>query len=141
MEKTWLLRWQNRAKTRISRKTKICRQHAIFIWLVKLMLSIRNLFLHLIKITIFKNILMAYAQTCRSRGKIYSHVKNNFLYTLFIYYFVLPNRYLFKEMFLEIYRFFLKKWYSIGILQLSNVYIKNWHIYLKYVKTFWHVKT
>ena len=78
---------------------------------------------------------MAYLQTCRSRGKIYSHVKNNFLYTLliysFIYYFVLPNIYLFKEIFLEIYRVFLKKWYSIDILQLSNVYVKNWYIYLK----------
>ena len=44
---------------------------------------------------------------------------------------VLPNRYLFKEIFLEIYRFFFKKWYSIDILQMSNVYVKNWYIYLK----------
>ena len=35
------------------------------------------------------------------------------------------------EIFLEIY-FFLKKWYSIDILQLPNVYVKNWYIYLKY---------
>ena len=28
---------------------------------------------------------MAYLQTCRSRGKIYSYVKNNFVYTLLIY--------------------------------------------------------
>ena len=34
---------------------------------------------------VFKKILMAYLQTCRCRGKIYPHVKNNFVYTLLIY--------------------------------------------------------
>ena len=61
---------------------------------------------------------------------------NDFLYTLFSILFlytiliVLPNRYLFKEIFLEIYQFFLK-WYSIGILELPSVYAKNSYIYLK----------
>ena len=117
--KTWDLQCQNGAMTRISRKTKSCRQHALFLWPVKLMLRISNLFLHLIEITHFQKYidgLLTY-MTCRSRGKIYSHVKNNFEYTLliypFIYYFFLPNRYIFKERFLKIFPFFLKKWYSI----------------------------
>ena len=52
--KTWDLQCQNGAMTRISRKTKICRQHALFLWPVKLMLRISNLFLHLIEITHFQ---------------------------------------------------------------------------------------
>ena len=83
--KTWVLQCQNGAMTHISRKTKSSRQHALFLWPVKLMLWISNLFFHLIEITHFKNILMAYLQTCRSWGKIYSHVKNNFVYTLLRY--------------------------------------------------------
>ena len=46
-----------------------------------------------------------------------------FLYTVLV---LLPNSYLFKEIFLKIYRSFLKtKWYSIDILQVTNVYVKN----------------
>ena len=52
---------------------------------------------------------MVYLQACRFGGKIYSYVKNNFVYTLlinpFIDYFAIPNRNRFKEIFLEIYRF------------------------------------
>ena len=73
--KTWVLQCQNGAMTHISRKTKSCRQHALFLWSVKLMLWISNLFFHLIQITCFQKILMAYLQTCRSRGKICSHFK------------------------------------------------------------------
>ena len=32
---------------------------------------------------------------------------------------------MFKEIFWEIYRLFLKKWHSIDILQLSNIYVKK----------------
>ena len=52
--KTWVLQCQNGAMTHISRKTKSCRQHALFLWPVKLMLWISNLFLHLIEITCFQ---------------------------------------------------------------------------------------
>ena len=78
--KTWVLQYQNRAMTRISRKTRSSRQHALFLRPVKLMSWVSNLFFHLIEI-----ILMAYLQTCRCWGKIYYHIKNNFLYTLLIY--------------------------------------------------------
>ena len=78
--KTWVLQCQNGAMTHTSRKTKR-RQHALFLWPVKLMLWISNLFLHLTEITY----LMAYLQTRRSWGKIYSHVKHNFVCTLLIY--------------------------------------------------------
>ena len=46
--KTWNFQCQNGARTHISRKTKSCRQHALFLWPVKLMSWISNLFLHLI---------------------------------------------------------------------------------------------
>ena len=46
---------------------------------------ISNLFLHLIEITRFQNHMMAHLQTCRCRGKIYFHVKNNFVYTIVMY--------------------------------------------------------
>ena len=52
--KTWVLQCQNGAMTHISRKTKSCRQHALFLWPVKFMLWISNLFLHLIEITRFQ---------------------------------------------------------------------------------------
>ena len=44
--KTWVLQCQNGAMTHISSKTKSCRQHALFLWPVKLILWISNLFLH-----------------------------------------------------------------------------------------------
>ena len=51
---------------------------------------------------------MAYLQTCRCRGEIYSHVKIDFVHTFFNIVFLytiliaLPKRYLSKEIFLEI---------------------------------------
>ena len=43
------------------------------------------LFLHLTEITRFHIfVLMAYLQTRRFQGKIYSHVKNNLVYTQFV---------------------------------------------------------
>ena len=51
---TLVLQCQNGAMTRISRKTKSCRQHALFLWPAELMLWISKLFLHLIEITHFK---------------------------------------------------------------------------------------
>ena len=71
--------------------------------------------------------------TCRCRGKIYSHVKNNFIYTLLIYSFYILFC-LTKQIprnVLGCLLIFLNKWYSIDILCLSNVYVKNWYIYLK----------
>ena len=53
---TWVLQCQNVAMTHISRNTKSCRQHALFLRPIKLMLRINNLFLQLI----FKSILMIY---------------------------------------------------------------------------------
>ena len=52
--KTWALQCQNEAMTYISRKTKSCRQHALFLGPVKLMLWISNLFLHLTEIARFQ---------------------------------------------------------------------------------------
>ena len=52
--KTWVLQCQNGAMTHISRKTKSCIQHALFLWPVKLMLWISNLILHLTEITRFQ---------------------------------------------------------------------------------------
>ena len=46
--KVWDHQCQSGAMTHISRKTKNRRQHAFFLWPSKLMLRIRNLFLHLI---------------------------------------------------------------------------------------------
>ena len=54
LRKTWFLQCQNGAMTHISRKTKSCRQNALFLWTVKLMLWISNLFPHLFEITYFQ---------------------------------------------------------------------------------------
>ena len=52
--KIWVLQCQNGAMTHISWKTKSCRQNALFLWPVKLMLLISNLLLHLIEISRFQ---------------------------------------------------------------------------------------
>ena len=78
------LQCQKRAMTYVSRKTKSRRQHALFLWPVKLMLWISNLFLHLVEITCFQKHTDGYLQTCSCQGRIYSHVKNNLLYTQFV---------------------------------------------------------
>ena len=48
------LQCQSGAMTHISRKIKSRRQHALFLWFVKLMFWISSLFHHLIKITCFQ---------------------------------------------------------------------------------------
>ena len=99
LTKSWDHQCQNEAMTHISRKTKSCRQNDLFLWPVRLTLCISNLFLHLIERTCFRNLqtctclltaylLMAYLQTCTCCRKIYPHVKNNFVYSLLIYFFV-----------------------------------------------------
>ena len=80
---------------------------------------------------------MVYLQTCRCRGKIYLlNYLNNFVYTFLVYSFYIlfsvtkKDTYL-KKFYWKFIDFFFFKWYRIDILQLLNVYVKNWYIYLK----------
>ena len=83
--KTWVLQCQNRVMTHISRKTKSCRQHALSLCPIKLMLWISNLLLHSNEITHFqKHIDGLFTDMWILRQNILP-CKNKFVYTLLIY--------------------------------------------------------
>ena len=123
-----------RSNTDISRKTKSCRQYVLFLWPVKLMLWISNLFLNLIEVTHFQKhidglltdmqIQRQNILPCKKQLRIHSF-NIPFLYAILSYQ---TDAYLKKCSWKSIF-FFLKKWYNIDILQLSNKYVKNWCIY------------
>ena len=118
LEKTWALQCQNGAMAHTYRKTKNFKQHALFTWPVKIDVSNKQL----VPPLNWKN------PFSKTYWWLYIHSFNIlFLYTILI---VIPNKYLFKEMFLEIYWFFKKNGIT-DILQLANVYVKNWYILLK----------
>ena len=67
----------------VSRKIKGRRQHALFLWPVKLMLWISSLFLLLVEITCFKNHIDSLLTDTYSMRQIYSYLKSKLLYNQF----------------------------------------------------------